>query len=45
VEYIDSAGLAAVFPHVDTVHLIATPLLAPVLTIAGLDDVTTIREP
>ncbi|MEV6490934.1 STAS domain-containing protein [Actinoplanes sp. NPDC051633] len=45
VEYIDSAGLAAVFPHVDSVHLIATPLLAPVLTIAGLDDVTTIREP
>ena len=44
VEYIDSAGLAALFPHVDRLNLIATPLLEPVLTIAGLDDLTTIRD-
>jgi anti-anti-sigma regulatory factor len=44
VEYIDSAGLAALFPHVDNIHLLATPLLAPVLTIAGLDDRTTVRD-
>jgi anti-sigma B factor antagonist len=44
VEYIDSAGLAALFPHVDNIQLLATPLLAPVLTIAGLDDLTTIRD-
>jgi anti-anti-sigma factor len=42
VEYLDSAGLAALFPHVEHVRLVARPLLAPVLTIAGLDDLTTI---
>jgi anti-sigma B factor antagonist len=44
VEYLDSAGLAALFPYVEQVRLLATPLLAPVLTIAGLDDLTTVRE-
>jgi anti-anti-sigma factor len=43
VQYLDSAGLAALFPHVDRLRLVATPLLAPVLTIAGLDDLTTVR--
>ena len=43
VEYLDSAGLSVLFPHVEHVHLVAAPLLAPVLTIAGLDDITTIR--
>lgn len=44
VEYLDSAGLAILFPHVEHLHLIATPLLAPVLTFAGLDDRTTIHQ-
>lgn len=44
VEYIDSAGLAALLPHVEHVRLVAGPLLAPVLTIAGLDDLTTVRD-
>jgi anti-sigma B factor antagonist len=44
VEYIDSAGLAALFPHVDSLRLVAGPLLAPVLTIAGLEDVLTVRS-
>ena len=44
VEYLDSAGLAVLFPHVDDVHLVAGPLLGPVLTIAGLADVTTIHD-
>jgi anti-sigma B factor antagonist len=44
VEYIDSAGLAALFPHVEDIRLVATELLEPVLTIAGLADVTTINE-
>jgi anti-sigma B factor antagonist len=43
VEYIDSAGLAALFPHVDHIRLVATTLLAPVLTVAGLDELTTIK--
>ena len=44
VEYIDSAGLAALLRHVEHVRVVATPMLAPVLTIAGLDDLTTITE-
>ena len=44
VTYLDSAGLAAIFPHVDNVRLLATPLLVPVLTVAGLDDLTTVHE-
>ena len=44
LEYIDSAGLAVLFPHVDHIRLLAGPLLAPVLTVAGLDDLTTVSE-
>ena len=43
IEYIDSAGLAAIFPYVERLRLVAKPLLAPVLTIAGLDDLTTVE--
>ncbi|MEV6301882.1 STAS domain-containing protein [Actinoplanes sp. NPDC051861] len=42
VEYIDSAGLAALFEHVERIQLRAGPLLAPVLTISGLTDLTTV---
>lgn len=42
VEYLDSAGLAAMFPHVESLRLVAGPLLAPLLAVAGLDDITTI---
>ncbi|GIF21787.1 anti-anti-sigma factor [Actinoplanes tereljensis] len=44
VEYLDSAGLAALFPHIEQVTLLASPLLAPVLTVAGLADLTTVRD-
>jgi anti-sigma B factor antagonist len=44
VEYIDSAGLAVLFPYVQHLRLLAAPLLVPVLTVAGLDDLTTIQE-
>ncbi|GAA2429320.1 STAS domain-containing protein [Streptomyces macrosporus] len=43
VEYLDSAGLSVLFAHADRIELIATPLLAPVLTISGLADLTTIQ--
>ena len=43
VEYLDSAGLAVLFPHADHVRLVVTPLLVPLLTIVGLDDVTTVQ--
>ena len=35
VEYFDSAGINALYQHVSRVRLIATPLLVPVLTVAG----------
>ncbi|RZU53878.1 anti-anti-sigma factor [Krasilnikovia cinnamomea] len=44
VAYLDSAGLAALLPHVEHVHLLATPLIGPVLTIAGLAELTTIHD-
>jgi anti-anti-sigma factor len=44
VEYLDSAGLAVLFPHVEHLRLLAGPLLAPVLTIVGLDDITTVSD-
>jgi len=45
VQYLDSAGLNALFMHLSRIQLIASPLLAPVLTISGLSDVTSMREP
>ena len=42
LEYLDSAGLAVLFPHVDHIRLVASGLLAPLLTVAGLDDLTTV---
>jgi anti-sigma B factor antagonist len=44
VEYLDSAGLTVLFTHAAHIELIATPLLAPVLTISGLADMTTMHQ-
>ncbi|MFF9087816.1 STAS domain-containing protein [Streptomyces sp. NPDC014991] len=43
VEYLDSAGLNVLFARADRVELVATALLAPVLTISGLADLTTVH--
>jgi anti-sigma B factor antagonist len=43
VEYLDSAGLTVLFTHASHIELIATPLLAPVLTISGLADITRLH--
>lgn len=45
VEYLDSAGLSVLFTHTDRIELIATPLLAPILNISGLADLTTVHGP
>lgn len=42
VEYLDSAALAALFPHAGSIRIRATPLLGPVLTISGLSELTPI---
>ncbi|MFI7211430.1 STAS domain-containing protein [Micromonospora maritima] len=44
VEYLDSAGLAALFPHAERIALIASPLLEPLLAISGLADLTTVKS-
>ncbi|MFJ1730638.1 STAS domain-containing protein [Streptomyces sp. NPDC088254] len=43
VGYLDSAGLSVLFRHTDRVELVATPLLAPVLTISGLTELVTVH--
>jgi anti-sigma B factor antagonist len=44
VEYLDSAGLAALFHHADRIEVVTGPLLAPLLTVSGLADLTTVRH-
>ncbi|MEV7969534.1 STAS domain-containing protein [Sphaerisporangium sp. NPDC088356] len=43
VEYLDSAGLSVLFAHAPGIELVANSLLAPVLSISGLADVTTVH--
>jgi len=48
VEYIDSAGLAAIFPYVERVRLIARPLLAPrhrIVSITQSTELGTVYAP
>jgi anti-anti-sigma factor len=45
VAYLDSAGINALFAHSARIRLIASPLLAPVLTVSGLADITAVHEP
>ena len=42
VEYLDSAGINALVPHAESLHIIANPILMRVLRISGLEDLTTI---
>ncbi|MEN3533703.1 STAS domain-containing protein [Microbispora sp. ZYX-F-249] len=44
VEYLDSAGLTVLFAHAARIELVANELLAPVLTISGLADMTTVHS-
>ena len=49
VEYLDSAGVHALFEHAARIRLVAGPLLEPVLTVSGLADIISVddsrREP
>jgi anti-anti-sigma factor len=44
VQYLDSAGVHALFAYTPGLELIVSPLLAPVLAISGLSDITSVRE-
>jgi anti-anti-sigma factor len=43
VEYLDSAGLTALFAQADRIEVIVTALLAPTLAISGLSDVAIVH--
>jgi len=43
VEYLDSAAINVLFPHAEQLHLVVHPLLTRVLSISGLDQLTTIE--
>ena len=44
VEYLDSAGVHALFGYAARIRLIAGPLLEPVLTVSGLSGITSMRD-
>ena len=44
VEYLDSAGIHALFAHASRIRLIAGPLLEPVLTVSGLSGITAMGD-
>lgn len=44
VEYLDSAAINALFTRADDIHVIAHPLLMPILRISGLTELVTIES-
>ena len=44
VEYLDSGGINTLFAHADHIHVIANPILMPVLKISGLTDVASMES-
>jgi hypothetical protein len=44
VEYLDSGGINVLFAHANDIHLMANPLLIPVLKISGLTDVASVES-
>ncbi|MDI6102142.1 STAS domain-containing protein [Actinoplanes sp. NEAU-A12] len=44
VHYLDSAGLAALFAQADQIELRTGPLLAPLLEVSGLAELTTVHQ-
>ncbi len=43
VEYLDSAAINALFTHANRIHLIAHPILIPILTISGLTELVAVE--
>jgi anti-anti-sigma factor len=43
VEYLDSAGLAALFAQAERIQVVIGPLLAPLLEVSGLAELTAIQ--
>lgn len=43
VDYLDSAGLSVLFAHAEQIEVVISPLLAPVLAVSGLADLTEVH--
>ncbi|GII04475.1 STAS domain-containing protein [Planobispora takensis] len=43
VDYLDSAGLSVMFAHAAQIRVVANPLIAPVLIVSGLTELTTVE--
>ena len=44
VEYLDSGAISALFANADRIHVVANPILMPVLKISGLTDVASVES-
>jgi anti-anti-sigma factor len=44
VEYLDSGGINVLYAHATDIHVIANPILMPVLKISGLTDVASVES-
>ncbi len=44
VEYLDSGAISVLFANADQIHVIANPILMPVLKISGLADVASVES-
>ena len=44
VEYLDSGGINVLFAHANNIHVIANPILMPLLKISGLTDVASVES-
>jgi anti-sigma B factor antagonist len=42
IEYLDSAGLAALFEQAERIRVVIGPLLAPLLEVSGLAELTSV---
>ncbi|WP_019930489.1 STAS domain-containing protein [Nocardia sp. BMG111209] len=44
VEFLDSGAINTLFTHAEHIHLIANPILMPVLTVSGLTELLTVEQ-
>lgn len=45
IEYLDSGAISVLFEHADAINVLVNPILMSVLTVSGLDKVTTVAAP
>lgn len=45
IEYLDSGAISVLFEHADAIDVLVNPILMSVLTVSGLDKVTSVAAP